>query len=641
MKPLAKCFQCGLAALLSLCLCASSFAEQVTLNFTNADLKAVINTVSDLTGKTFIVDPRVKGTVNVISSASMPADAVYETFLSILQVHGYTTVDVGNVIKIIPDTNSRTSSQPVSSSSSVSSNDEFITHVVSLKHVTAQELVPILRPLIDKNGHLAAYAPSNNLILSDRASNIQRLLTIVQRVDKNSEQEIEVIPLKHALGSEIIRLLEKLSPPGGAKGANAVTFGVDERTNSILISGNRGKRLELRTLVSHLDTPISQDGNTQVIYLRYAKATNVAKILSGVSAQLDKQQGSKSPASENSVDIQADEESNALVITAPAAQVKALRSVIQKLDIPRAQVHIEAIIAEVSFSTALELGFEWLVSDASNQDNLPAAGTNFQGTLSALASDNLPVISTGLNVVIGHEASNGTTFGGVLRALATDGSTNILSTPSLMTLDNQEAEIIVAQNVPFITGSFTTSASGANNPFQTVERKDVGITLKVKPQINEGDSIMLEIEQDSSSVSPSTTTATDLITNKRNIKTTVMVPNGQMIVLGGLIDEADEETLNKVPLLGSIPLLGRLFSYERDEKLKKTLMVFIRPVIMQDAILSRKFSESKYSLLKEEQRRINAGENILSERVELPDFPEKFIAPEPVVESPTPSGEGN
>jgi len=339
--------------------------EQITLNFKDAEITAVINSVADLTGKTFIIDPRVKGKVNVVSSQPLTKDEVLGVFLSIMEVHGFTTVTVGKAIKIIPNAQIRNTPQRVVDQ--VNSNrDEVITHVLPLQYVSAQELVPILRPLMDNNGHLAAYPGSNSLIFSDNASNIQRMLAIVQRVDKNTEQEIEVIPLQYALGSEIVRLLDKLWPQNSKDATNRISVGVDERSNSILISGSSGKRLEIRALISHLDTPIESGGSTQVIFLRYANAENVARILTGLSNSTNIATGAESAGtSGNNSNIQADVESNALVITAPAAHFKSLRAVIQKLDMPRAQVHIEAIIAEVSFETAMELGVEWFVDGSS------------------------------------------------------------------------------------------------------------------------------------------------------------------------------------------------------------------------------------------------------------------------------------
>jgi len=610
--------------------------EQITLNFKDAEITAVINSVADLTGKTFIIDPRVKGKVNVVSSQPLTKDEVLGVFLSIMEVHGFTTVTVGKAIKIIPNAQIRNTPQRVVDQ--VNSNrDEVITHVLPLQYVSAQELVPILRPLMDNNGHLAAYPGSNSLIFSDNASNIQRMLAIVQRVDKNTEQEIEVIPLQYALGSEIVRLLDKLWPQNSKDATNRISVGVDERSNSILISGSSGKRLEIRALISHLDTPIESGGSTQVIFLRYANAENVARILTGLSNSTNIATGAESAGtSGNNSNIQADVESNALVITAPAAHFKSLRAVIQKLDMPRAQVHIEAIIAEVSFETAMELGVEWFVDGSSGTSSTyPIGASNFAdeggslgSIIGSIVEGTIPALGSGLNLGLGGESSGGTRFGVLLRALATDASTNILSTPSLTTLDNQEAEIIVGQNVPFKTGSYTTDGGGGQvNPFTTVQREDVGIKLKVKPQINEGNAITMTIEQDISSVSESSATVNDLITNKRSIKTTVLVANDDVIVLGGLIDEDVQESQSKVPVLGNIPWLGRLFRYDRTTKSKRMLMVFIHPTIISNPSIGHQISQSKYTYLQDLQNQLTDMKS-LEVKPELEDFPKTPVVSE-------------
>jgi general secretion pathway protein D len=482
---------------------------------------------------------------------------------------------------------------------------------------------------MDNNGHMAASPASNSLILSDNASNIQRMLAIINRVDKNTEQEIEVIPLQYALGSEVVRLLDKLWPQNAEGASKRISVGVDERSNSILISGNSAKRLEIRTLISHLDTPLEAGGSTQVIYLRYANAENVARILTGLDSSAGAAAGAE--AAGGNSQIQADPESNALVVTASAARFKSLRTVIQQLDVPRAQVHIEAIIAEVSLEKAKELGVEWFVDGSSSTHrSYPVGGTNYPdngGTLGSIigsiAKGTLPTFGSGLSAGVAGTTSGGIQFAALLRALATDSSANILSTPSLTMLDNQEAEIVVGQNVPFKTGSYTTEGSiGQLNPFTTIQREDVGITLKVKPQINEGDAITMNIQQDISAVSATSASETDLTTNKRSIKTTVLVANDDMLVLGGLIDEDVQVTQSKVPVLGSIPGLGRLFRFDKTRKLKRTLMVFIHPTIIDDADDAHLISQSKYTYLRGQQRQLPDVENLEVQNPELGDFPD-------------------
>jgi general secretion pathway protein D len=629
----------------------SSAEDQITLNFKDAEITAVINTVADLTGKTFIIDPRVKGQVNVVSNRPLNKDEVLDVFLSMLEVHGYTTATVGKAIKIIPNTQMRNTPQRVVDNVTMN-RDEVITHVQSLQYVSAEELVPILRPMMDNNGHLAAAPASNSLILSDNASNIERMLAIINRVDKNSEQEIEVIPLQYALGSEIVRLLDRLWPQNAqGGGVNRISVGVDERSNSILISGNSANRLEMRALISHLDTPLESGGSTQVVYLRYANAENVARILTGLDQSPDA--AAAAGAAGEKSQIQADPESNALVITAPAARFKSLRTVIQKLDVPRAQVHIEAIIAEVSFEKAQELGVEWFVNGASSgNQTYPVGGTNFPdngGTLGnivgSIVAGTLPALGSGLSLGVGGTTDGGVQFAALLRALATDSSTNILSTPSLTMLDNQEAEIVVGQNVPFKTGSYTTEGSiGQLNPFTTIQREDVGITLKVKPQINEGDAITMTIEQDISAVAATSASDTDLTTNKRSIKTTVLVANDDMLVLGGLIDEDVQITQSKVPVLGSIPVLGRLFRFDKTRKLKRTLMVFIHPTIIDDPAQAHLISQSKYTYLRQRQDELPDLKNLEVEP-ELDEFPDAPVVTDKDPNGPesasSPAGDGN
>lgn len=591
----------------------SSAAEDVTLNFSDADLTAVINSISQITGKNFIIDPRVKGKVTVISSKPLNEEEVYNVFLSILQVHGFSTVPTQNAIKIIPDAAAKQSSAPVLNNISLKDGDQLVTKVIAINNVNATQLVPILRPLVAQQGHLAAYAATNVLIVSDRASNIRRISQIIKQVDQKTESEIEFILLEHAFASEVVRLLINLSAANQGKkkpGASQIKFSADERTNSILISGEKNQRLKYRSIIAQLDQPVESSGNIHVVYLRYAEAENVANILGSVGKDVLKTQSKNAPASKSSgntvLNIQADEVSNALVITAPMSLFRSLRAVIQKLDIPRAQVHIEAIIAEVSVDSSNELGVQWLI-DGSPKDN-PVLATNFAGSgtsITSLASGALSAIGDGLTLGIGRVDDSSLNFVTIIRALQGDADSNLLSTPSIVTLDNHEAEIIVGQNVPFVTGEFSTSTSSQDstigNPFRTIERQDVGVSLKVKPQINEGDTITMEILQEVSNISGSATGAVDLITNKRSINTTVQLEDGELLVLGGLIDETLVDTQQKVPGLGDIPILGALFRSKSVIKMKRNLLVFIRASIIKDPAKARLLSHSKYNFMRDEQ----------------------------------------
>ena len=621
------------ALLLLACLLVSSVhAENITLNLKNADINALIDTVSDKTGKNFIIDPRVKGKVTVISSQPMDSEELYQVFLSILQVHGFSAVPSGNVIKIIPDASAKQAQIPTVNLRSPGVGDEMVTRVISLENISASQLVPILRPLIPQHGHLAAYARTNVLIITDRAGNISRLVKIIKRIDLEGDNDIEVIRLEHASASEIVKIITSLEQKDakGAPSSGRPILVADERTNSILMSGDKSNRIRMRMIISHLDTPLESGGNTVVIYLHYAKAKDLVPILTGVSANITQVKRPKGktiriPAAGNKVSIEADEQTNALVISAPPDIMRSLQAVIKKLDIRRAQVLVEAIIAEVSSTKGAELGVQWSSSTSTSGANTTVGGTAFDaGNIDAINSFNISSLPLGLSI---GQFTNGT-IRGLLRALASDSATNVLSTPNLVTLDNQEAEIIVGENVPFVTGQFTNSNSDPNNPFQTIERHDVGIVLKVKPQINEGDSVKLDIEQEVSSVSSGS--GSTLTTNKRSIKTSVLVDDKQIIVLGGLIKDDLQEVEDKVPLLGDIPLLGMLFRNTKTDLVKTNLMVFIRPEILRDGQDTFIQTNSKYEFMRKlQQERRKEGVNLMYDNVApvLPELEMKLPLP--------------
>jgi len=591
-------------------------AETVTLNLKDADIGALISTVAEVTNRNFIVDPRVKGKVTVISTRPMNSDEVYQVFLSILKVHGFAAVPSGEVIKIVPDVNAKQDGIPTTSEAEPGRGDEMVTRVIQVDNVTAAQLVPILRPLVPQQGHLAAYPATNVLIISDRASNVERLVSIIHRIDQVSDSEIEVIPLEHASAVEVVRVLTSLNravpgPQAGARAEGPILV-ADERTNSVLLGGDHADRLRMRAIISHLDTPLDSGGNTDVIYLRYAEAAEIVDTLLGVGKieEREAQQGKATTTTSRGVfDIQADESTNSLVITAPPDIMRTLKRVISQLDIRRAQVLVEAVIAEVSADTTRELGVQWLFSGAKDGEG-PIGVVNFtnsgspvadvvNGAASVANGGTFPTILD--NALLGFGKTNGSfNYVAVMNALASDANTNILSTPTLVTLDNEEAEIVIGENVPFVTGSFTSTGAsdGATNPFQTIQREDVGLTLKIKPQINEGDALRLEIEQEVSSIADSVAGASDLVTNKRSIKTNVMVDNGQVVVLGGLIEENIRESEQKIPLLGDIPVLGALFRSNTGDVEKTNLMVFIHPVILRDAAVTNLYTNNKYNYIR-------------------------------------------
>ena len=642
------------AGLLILWLPMSFAAETTTLNFKGADLGAVISSIAEVTGKNFIVDPRVKGKVTLISNRAMGKGEVYKVFLSILEVHGYTAIPSGKAIKIVPDADAKHSAMPFASPKKPGIGDEAVTRVIQVEHVTAAQLVPILRPLVPPQGHLAAYPQSNVLIISDRSANIARLVKIIERIDQPTSGEIEIVQLENAAASDLVRVLTSLQQQASKANpkSNKPTLVADERTNSILIGGDRSERLQLRAIISHLDTPSEVVGDTHVIYLRYAKAKDLVPVLTGVG-KTKKTPGKKAAApaaaSNQPFDIQADESTNALVITAAPSVFRSLQSVISQLDVRRAQVMVEAIIAEVSSDRAGELGVQWLF-DGSGGNN-PVGGINFgsgnssisgiaQGAAQASAGGAnsagaaLSAIGTGVTVGLGRFNSGVFNFAGLIRALEGDGITNVLSTPNLVTLDNEEAEIFVGEELSIPTGSFasTGSASSSVNPFTTFERKQVGIRLKVKPQINEGDAIRLDIEQAVDGVVGGSAGQSDVRTSQREIKTSVLVDDGKMLVLGGLIKDDLVETEQKVPLLGDIPLLGALFRYKSVKKIKTNLMVFLRPTILRTSNDSLNLTRSKYNYIRSKQLELDKeGVSLLSDESQplLPEANEFLELPAP------------
>jgi len=610
--------------------------ETAMLNMENTDINTLISTVADKTGKNFIVDPRVKGKVTIISHQSITREELYQTFLSILEVHGFAAIPGDGVVKIVPDSTAKQSSIRTATRGSPGQGDELVTRVVMVDYVNAMQLVPILRPLIPQQGHMAAFPSSNVLLVSDRADNIARIMQLIKRIDRPSNEDVEVIALQHASASEMVRVLGLLRKGGANKGAaDAPVLVADERTNSILLGGNKSERLRLRALIAHLDTSTDDGGNTQVIYLKYADAASLVPVLTGVSTNLTKASGNgKSAAAKKAatnISIQADENTNALVITAQPDLMRSLQSVIRQLDIRRAQVLVEAIIAEISSTKTSELGVQFGSLDTNNtgaiSSEFPGTGSSILGILN---SDTLN-LNGGLNIGIGDGTGN-SRFGVLLRAIASDDDSNLLSTPNLVMLDNEESEIIVGQNVPFVTGSQATTG-GVATPFQTIQRQDVGLTLKVKPQINEGDAIKLDITQETSSVVPdnSSVTSADIITNKRSIKTSVLVNDGEIIVLGGLISDDLTEGVSKVPVLGDVPLLGNLFRSRTTRKVKTNLVVFLHPVILKDG-KGKLHASKKYNYIRTKQLAAREdGVNLLDDDVApvLPELDKYLEIPPP------------
>jgi len=593
----------GVACLL-LAFSVNAQEPTITPNYKDADIRQVIEAVSEITGKNFVLDPRVKAQVTMLSSSPMTPDAFYEAFLSILQVYGFVAMDTGDLIKILPDANARQIPNTTTRGSGNERADDIITQVIEIDNVAAAQLVPILRPLIPQYGHLAALPGSNMLIISDRSANVSRMIRIIRRIDQSSDDDYDVIRLEHASAPEIVRVVTSLNQGAAAvAGAMAPTVVADDRTNSVLIGGDKNRRLRIRALITHLDTPLEDGGDTRVRYLAYADAEELAAKLQTQYQQTAAEGGAPGSAD---ITIWADPSTNAMIITAPPKTMRSMEQVIDKLDIRRLQVLLETIIVEVSAEKAADLGVTWAIGDADLENAVGLTQfdglTGVTGLAQSLLGDNATGdvnFNNGASIGVGRLSTSGISFVALIEALESDTNTNIMGTPILTTLDNEEAEIIVGQEVPFVTGSYsnTGNAGGAVNPFQTVEREQVGLTLKITPQINEGDAVRLQIEQEISSVSDSTQ-AVDLITNTRNINTAVIVEDGGTLVLGGLIREDLREKEQRVPILGSIPILGALFRSTSTQKVKTNLMFFIKPTILRDSVQTSIETNAKYNFMR-------------------------------------------
>ena len=617
---------CTLAIVLSASLVSAQQAQRITPNFKDADITQIAEAVSAATGKNFIIDPRVRAQVTMLSSTPMSPDAFYEAFLSILQVYGFIAVPSGNVVKILPDTNARTLPAVDLPDKVSATSDEIVTQVIDVRNVNAPALVPILRPMIPQYGHLVAYPASNILIITDRASNVSRMMRIIRRIDQVGNQDVEIVPLQNAGAAEVVRVVNSLYQGAAAAEGTAVKVVADDRSNSVLIGGDQAQRLRLRALIAHLDTPLEAGGDTRVRYLHYANAeklapklkeqmTGIAQAAAGPSAQ--GAAASAAQSAEKSAMVWADPTNNALIITAPAKLMRAIMAIIDKLDIRRPQVLVEAIIADIDYNKDAEFGVNWAAySNSGSNTSIPAGafvspvgGTSIVD-LAGAAQNPASVTTTllqGTTIGVGRIAVSGLNFAAIVRAIRTDTNNNIIATPSAMTMDNQEAELKVAQEVPFITGQYTANntavVGGAVNPFQTIQREEVGTILKITPTISaEGSQVMLKISIESSSLGQKPAGAVDLVTNKRTVTTTVLIEDGGIVVLGGLIEDDTSKGESRVPYLGNIPILGLLFKTRNQTSAKTNLMIFIRPKIMRDANQAAYETEQKYNYMQEQQK---------------------------------------
>jgi general secretion pathway protein D len=613
----------ALAVVLSASLASAQQAQRITPNFKDADITQIAEAVSAATGKNFIIDPRVRAQVTMLSSTPMSPDAFYEAFLSILQVYGFIAVPAGNVVKILPDANARQIPAIDLPDRVSATSDEIVTQVLDVRNVSAPALVPILRPMIPQYGHLVAYPASNILIITDHASNVNRMMRIIRRIDQVGNQDVEIVPLQNAGAAEIVRVVNSLYQGAAAAEGTAVKVVADERSNSVLIGGDQAQRLRLRALIAHLDTPLEAGGDTRVRYLHYANAEKLAPKLkeqmTGIAqaAAAPGAQGaavSAAQSAEKSAMVWADPTNNALIITAPAKLMRATMAIIDKLDIRRPQVLVEAIIADIDYNKDSELGVNWAAYSNSGS-NVPAAafvapvgGTSIvdlAGAVQNPANVTTPLLQ-GTTIGVGRIAAAGLNFAAILRAIRTDSNNNVIATPSALTMDNQEAELKVAQEVPFITGQYTANntavVGGAVNPFQTIQRQEVGTILKLTPTISaEGNQVMLKISIESSSLGAKPPGAVDLVTNKRTVSTNVLIEDGGIVVLGGLIEDDSVKGESRVPYLGSIPILGLLFKTRNQTSIKNNLMIFLRPKIMRDADSAAYETELKYNYMRDQQ----------------------------------------
>jgi general secretion pathway protein D len=652
--------------------------DLVTLNFVNADIEGVVKVVSEITGRNFLLDPRVKGTINIVSAKPMRRARVYEVLLSALRLQGFAAVEDGGMVKIVPEADAKLHSSPTQApwDKTRSSGDRIETRIFTLKYESASQMLPILRPLIAPGNAIAAYQNSNTLVITDYSNNLQRLAKIIESIDQPSGSDPVVIPLQYASAVDVAvtvnRLFAEASQAQGAAATDPTqrfTVVADARSNSLLArSGDPSRMIRLRKFVTMLDSPTHAGGNIHVVYLKNAEAVKLAETLraiyqsdagaaaaprtamplpamavagaAGAAAPATAMQlpgayptggpGHADGAATSAGIIQADAATNSIIITAPDAIYNNLRAALDKLDVRRAQVYVEALIAEVRVDRAAEFGIQWQdLSGLGKTSTEPFGGTNFGNAGQNIVgiSQNPASVGRGLNIGIvkGQVSVPGigqiVNLGFLVRALQTDTNANILATPTLLMLDNEEAAIIIGENVPFITGQYALSGGATTpTPFQTVERQDVGLTLRVKPQISEGGTVRLQIYQEVSSVKDTRNPA-GVITNKRAVGSTVLVDDGQIVGIGGLIQDEVTDGVQKVPVLGDIPVLGALFRYKTRTHSKTNLMIFLRPTLVRDSQRADAYTGERYDYILGEQKVSQPAHDFVLPDMEAPTLP--------------------
>ncbi len=655
----------ALAALLALPPAQAAEEEKVTLNFVNADIVSVIKAVGGHTGKNFILDPRVTGTVNIVSEKPVPKDLLYPMLLLVWRTQGYAAVGSDGFGKIVPGAEGKTAASPTGEAAARVPGDRIVTRVFLLQNESALQLVPVLRPLVTANNFVAAYANNNAIVITDYAENVKRIESIIRSIDQPSGGDVQVLRLEHASAIDVAQTIKGVMPetspsPGSPGSQPKAALSTDPRTNSLLVRGDNPALItRIKSLAASLDVPGAGAGNIHVVYLRNAEAAKIAETLRGLISGAESSRASatsaastttttqpgtqpassaasSAPAAPASI-IQAYTPTNSLIITAPEPTYRALRTVIDKLDARRAQVFVEALIVEVSTGLASEFGVQWQSARNVGNGQSVFGGTNFNtgvagglGTNIINAAIDPRTLGSGLNlgIINGTLRIPGTdievlNLQVLARALEADSGANVLSTPNVLTLDNEEAKIIVGQNVPFITGSYTPTSGSATNPFQTIERKDIGLTLKVTPQVAEAGAVKLKIFQEVSNVTRDAqlVKSADLITNKRSLESTVLVDDGQIVVLGGLIQDDQQAAIDKVPLLGDIPWIGGLFKYETRNRKRTNLMVFLRPVVVKDAKGAASLTSDRYEYILNLQRGMSLPQNWLLPETKATELP--------------------
>ncbi|MCX7149895.1 MAG: type II secretion system secretin GspD [Rhodocyclales bacterium] len=670
---------------------AAASPDSVTLNLVNADIEGVVKVVSQITGKNFVLDPRVKGTINIVSAKPIPRSLVYDVFVSALRLQGFAAIEDRGIVKIVPEAEAKLNPGPTygPADQARGTGDRIQTRIYALQYESAVQMVPILRPLISPNNTITANQSSNTLVITDYANNLQRIEKIIESIDQPNGSDPVVIPLQHASAVDVAVTVSRLfaeasqvSGAGAAEPLQRVTVTADGRSNSLLVrSGNPARLAQLRKFIAILDSPTNAGGNIHVVYLKNAQAVKLAETLRaiyqsdagttagartataattalgaaapgatqtpGAPASLGANQ-TQSTATSPGI-IQADAATNSIIITAPDAIYNNLRAVLDQLDVRRAQVYVEALIAEITADKAAEFGIQWQNLSGLGKTSAQAfGGTNFgtpgqniagiaQNPASAARGLNIGIVKGQVNIPGIGQIVN---LGLLIRALESDANANILSTPTLLTLDNEEAAIVIGQNVPFITGQYALSGTATTpTPFQTVERRDVGLTLRIKPQISEGGTVRLQIYQEVSSVQD-TSNAAGVITNKRAVASTVMVNDGEIVVIGGLMQNTVSEGEEKVPVLGDIPLLGGLFRYKKRSQNKTNLMIFLRPTLVRDSQSANAFTGDRYDYILGEQGKAKPAHDAVLPDMDSPRLPARPL-PGPTQASETkPSRDG-